>query len=41
MAVILVVIMMGLAASACTGPFFYREVIVPTDPNRKPAAPTP
>ena len=24
--------------SACSGPFFYRDVIVPTDPNRRPAA---
>ncbi len=29
---------LALAVSACSGPFFYRDVIVPTDPNRKPAA---
>jgi hypothetical protein len=29
-----------LTLSGCTGPFFYHEVIVPTDPNKHPPAAT-
>ncbi len=31
---------LALALSACSGPFFYHDVIVPTDPNRHPPPPS-
>ena len=32
------VVALAVLASACSGPFFYHDVIVPTDPNRNPPA---